>query len=70
MTRFIVTRHGQSIANAECRFAGHSDFDLSEIGKQQAELVADYLCKNFKIGVDMGNSQCYNQAYKTGRFSK
>jgi probable phosphoglycerate mutase len=49
MTRFIVTRHGQSIANAECRFAGHSDFDLSEIGKQQAELVADYLCKNFKI---------------------
>ena len=43
MTRLIITRHGQSIANAERRFAGHSDFDLSDMGKQQAELVADYI---------------------------
>ena len=51
MTRLIITRHGQSIANAERRFAGHSDFDLSEIGQQQAELVADYICQNEKIDV-------------------
>lgn len=51
MTRLIITRHGQSIANAEKRFAGHSDFDLSDIGRKQAELAADYIAKNFKIDV-------------------
>ncbi len=44
MTRLIITRHGQSIANAEHRFAGHSDFDLSELGYAQAELMANYIC--------------------------
>lgn len=43
MTRIIMIRHGQSEANAQSRFAGHSDFDLSELGKQQAELAAKYL---------------------------
>ena len=65
MTRLIVTRHGQSIANAERRFAGHSDFDLSEIGKKQAVLVADYLCKNFKI--DAIYSSDLLRAYNTAR---
>ena len=51
MTRLIITRHGQSIAYAEKRFAGHSDFDLSDIGRKQAELAADYIAKNFKIDV-------------------
>ena len=51
MTRLIITRHGQSIANAEKRFAGHSDFDLSDTGRKQAELAADYIAKNFKIDV-------------------
>ena len=51
MTRLIVTRHGQSIANAEYKFAGHSDFDLSELGKQQAELSSRYICENEKIDV-------------------
>ena len=43
MTRIIMIRHRQSQANAQSRFAGHSDFDLSELGKQQAELAAKYL---------------------------
>lgn len=51
MTRLIITRHGQSIANAEKRFAGHSDFDLSELGHEQARLAADYIANNFKIDV-------------------
>jgi len=42
-TRIIMVRHGQSIANKESRFAGHSDFDLSEIGHEQASLAAKYL---------------------------
>ena len=42
-TKIIMIRHGQSVANAQSRFAGHSDFDLTELGRQQAELAAEYL---------------------------
>jgi broad specificity phosphatase PhoE len=51
MTRIIMIRHGQSLANAQSRFAGHSDFDLSELGKQQAELAAKYLFEKEQIDV-------------------
>ena len=63
MTRLVITRHGQSIANAEYRFAGHSDFDLSEIGKAQAELTSQYICANEKI--DMIYSSDLLRAYNT-----
>ncbi|MBQ9112828.1 MAG: histidine phosphatase family protein [Clostridia bacterium] len=63
MTRLIITRHGQSIANAEKRFAGHSDFDLSDIGKHQAELAADYICEKEKI--DFIYSSDLKRAYNT-----
>lgn len=43
MTRIIMIRHGQSVANFECRFAGHSDFDLTELGRRQAACAAKYL---------------------------
>ena len=48
MTRIIMVRHGQSIANMESKFAGHSDFDLSELGHRQAKLAADYLATKEK----------------------
>ena len=41
-TTIIMIRHGQSVANAENRFAGHSDFDLTELGRKQAALAAKY----------------------------
>ena len=44
-TKIIMIRHGQSQANAESRFAGHSDFDLTDLGRQQAKCAADYLRK-------------------------
>lgn len=43
MTRLILIRHGQSIANAEHIFAGHSDFDLTDFGHEQARRAARYL---------------------------
>lgn len=49
MTRLILIRHGQSLANAQELFAGHSDFDLSDFGKQQARLAASYLLKTEMI---------------------
>jgi broad specificity phosphatase PhoE len=49
MTRIIMIRHGQSQANARELFAGHSDFDLSELGALQASKAAEYLLKKEKI---------------------
>lgn len=48
-TRIIMIRHGQSEANASHRFAGHSNFDLTDLGKKQAELAAEYLYKREKL---------------------
>ena len=69
MTRLIITRHGQSIANAECRFAGHSDFDLSPIGHTQAALAAEYISKTFKIDCIYSSDllRAYNTALPTAK---
>ena len=37
MSKLILTRHGQSIWNAENRFTGWVDVDLSEKGKEEAK---------------------------------
>ena len=63
MTRIILVRHGQSVANANFIFAGHSDFDLTDFGKDQAELVAKYLVENEKI--DAIYSSDLKRAYNT-----
>ena len=46
-----MMRHGESLANAQRRFAGHTDFDLTELGHKQAESAAQYLHQNEKIDV-------------------
>lgn len=43
MTRFIFVRHAQSIANDRGVFIGHIDWDLSELGFKQADLLCRYL---------------------------
>lgn len=42
-TKLIILRHGESLANAEHIYIGHADWDLSPLGKEQAELIADFL---------------------------
>ena len=37
MTKLILTRHGQSVWNAENRFTGWVDIDLSDKGVLEAE---------------------------------
>ena len=49
MTRLIFIRHGQSVANEQNRFAGHTDVPLTELGKAQAERAAEYIVKHEKI---------------------
>jgi broad specificity phosphatase PhoE len=57
-----MIRHGFSEANNERRFAGHSDFPLTCIGRAQAEKCADAL-KNEKI--DAIYASDLNRAFET-----
>ena len=43
MGRLILIRHGQSVWNAENRFTGWTDVDLSEKGVGEAEMAGDLL---------------------------
>ena len=62
MTRFIMIRHGFSVANDVRRFAGNFDVELTETGKKQAKLCAEAL-KNEKI--DAIYSSDLKRAYQT-----
>ena len=61
-TTFIMIRHGFSVANNEKRFAGHSDFPLTELGQLQAKRCAEAL-KHEKI--DAVYSSDLKRAYQT-----
>ena len=43
MTTIYIVRHGESITNLEKRFAGQLDVPLTEKGREQAKLTAEYL---------------------------
>ena len=49
MTRILVIRHGFSENNAVRRFTGQANAPLSALGREQAELLADYLCHTEQI---------------------
>ena len=45
MSKLILTRHGQSTWNAENRFTGWVDVDLSKKGVEEAEKSGDLIYK-------------------------
>lgn len=47
MTRVVLVRHGQSLWNAAGIFQGQSGPGLSELGREQAALVAEHLAERF-----------------------
>ncbi len=63
MTTLIFVRHGQSMANFTQSFAGNLDVELSDLGKKQAELAAEYITKNFSV--DKIYSSNLKRAYDT-----
>lgn len=50
MTTFLLIRHGESVANVEGRFAGHLNAPLSETGRAQAAITAEYICSQYTVG--------------------
>jgi len=43
VTRVFMVRHGATVLSAEDRFAGASDIELSEVGREQARRLAERL---------------------------
>ena len=64
MTKLILTRHGQSVWNAENRFTGWVDVDLSNKGVQEAE-KSGQLIKELKIKIDISYTSYLKRAIKT-----
>ena len=64
MSKLIIIRHGQSIWNAENRFTGWVDVDLSEKGIEEAEKSGD-LIKKLNIKIDISYTSFLKRAIKT-----
>ena len=64
MSKLILTRHGQSIWNAENRFTGWVDVDLSEKGVKEAEKSGE-LIKKLNIKIDVSYTSYLKRAIKT-----
>jgi 2,3-bisphosphoglycerate-dependent phosphoglycerate mutase len=64
MGKLILTRHGQSIWNAENRFTGWVDVDLSEQGILEAK-NSGKLIKNLNINIDITYTSFLKRAIKT-----
>ncbi len=63
MSRIYIVRHGQSDANVKDLFCGYLDASLTELGKKQARMTADYM-KDFRIDKIISSplSRAYNTA--------
>ena len=68
ITKIIMIRHGESLANAGGIYLGHTDWDLTEKGKIQAEAVALYL-KDEKVDAIYSSDliRAYNTALPHSR---
>ena len=64
MSKLILTRHGQSIWNAENRFTGWVDIDLSDKGILEAK-KSGQLIKDLDIKIDVSYTSFLKRAIKT-----
>ena len=64
MTKLILTRHGQSVWNAENRFTGWVDVDLSDKGVLEAE-KSGQIIKDLNIKIDISYTSYLRRAIKT-----
>ena len=64
MSKLILTRHGQSTWNAENRFTGWVDVDLSENGEEEAKNSGE-LIRKLNIKIDISYTSFLKRAIKT-----
>ena len=65
MTRLILIRHGESMANREDVFSGHYDVELEEKGRIQARCTASYVTSTYSV--DKVYASDLKRAYETGK---
>ena len=49
MVKLIIVRHGESKSNENNFFTGQTNVPLSVLGEKQAQILCDYVLKNYKI---------------------
>ena len=64
MSKLILTRHGQSVWNAENRFTGWVDVDLSEKGILEAQ-KSGQLINKLNVNIDFSYTSFLKRAIKT-----
>ncbi len=64
MSKLILLRHGQSVWNAENRFTGWVDVDLSQKGIEEAKKSAE-LIKNLNLNLDVSYTSFLKRAIRT-----
>ena len=64
MSKLILTRHGQSTWNAENRFTGWVDVDLSEKGKEEAKKSGE-LIRELNIKINISYTSYLKRAIET-----
>jgi probable phosphoglycerate mutase len=62
VTELLLVRHGETDWNAESRWQGHFDPSLNELGRRQAEALADQLSEE---GIDAVYSSDLRRALET-----
>ena len=64
MTKFLFIRHGESMANHEGKFIGHTDAPLHQNGIEQAKLTAKFVAQKYKVDKIYASdlSRAYNTA--------
>ena len=63
-TTILAVRHGESLANHEKCFAGQLDYPLTALGREQAELTAQYL-EQYRL--DAVYASDLSRAFETGK---
>ena len=64
MSKLILTRHGQSVWNAENKFTGWVDVDLSDKGREEAKKSGELL-KVLNIRIDISYTSYLKRAIET-----
>lgn len=60
----LIVRHGESVANAEGRMQGQSDYPLSAVGEQQADVLGRFLARS-GLGFDAAYTSPLTRARAT-----
>ena len=64
MSKLILTRHGQSVWNADNKFTGWVDVDLSDRGREEAKKSGELLNK-LNIKIDISYTSYLKRAIET-----